>query len=224
VSRQVAARRIRDSMRKQAQRQRAVVRATVVNKKPLKVELLDGDLILEDEEDFDVSATLTASRAKFAVGDTVLLHEEQGTYILFSVAATGSFGGGGGDDEPAAPVTLTMTETLTFIVGSELGVGLRIPPLFLSRGAREVKEINEVFISVNHGTGSVSVDVGTTKDASDVVAGLSCAADASDAVVLSPTIPFAHGQRIWARVVAASGEPIGLSLGLVVNNLVTSNT
>ncbi|MET0604181.1 MAG: hypothetical protein ABW167_19510 [Baekduia sp.] len=84
-----AAKAIHTAARKHVDRRQSVLRSQVVNVEPLQLELLGGDLILDIDDDFDLTVSLKTyvDDVGLQQGDTVLLHHEQGTYLAFDAVA-----------------------------------------------------------------------------------------------------------------------------------------
>jgi len=106
VSRQKLAAAIRDHARAQAERVRPVQRARVLRAKPLKLELLSGDEILEEDENLDVTSSLNTyiERVGLDKDDTVLVIGVDGDFTAFDVIAEEVPGGGGNGSGEPGPV------------------------------------------------------------------------------------------------------------------------
>jgi hypothetical protein len=87
MTRQVLARKIRDTAREQAERSQRIFRAEVTRLSPLQCSLLNADRVLDVEDDFDLTGTLRGWLVDhpLVLGDTLMLHREAGHYAAFDV-------------------------------------------------------------------------------------------------------------------------------------------
>lgn len=87
MSRQVSAVRMNAKMREHAEAAQRTMRANIVTLAPLTVDVESSGLLLSEDDDFNLSATvrLLIKTVPLKVDDTVLLHRESGTYVLFDV-------------------------------------------------------------------------------------------------------------------------------------------
>lgn len=85
-----AATAIHRAARKHVDRRQAVLRSQVVKVSPLQLELLGGDLILDIDDDFDLTVGLQryVDETGLQPGDIVLLHHDQSTYLAFDAVAS----------------------------------------------------------------------------------------------------------------------------------------
>lgn len=86
---QKTARRIRDHAHRQAERAQRTIRAKVSKLDPLTLEPFDDAFgnVLEIDDDFDLTAWMKFYDARYgiAVGDTALLHRNDGHFAFFDV-------------------------------------------------------------------------------------------------------------------------------------------
>lgn len=119
-----AAVRIHDVAKEAALRHRNVVRGVVLRAKPLRVELLRTDEVLEDDE-LDLTQWVKFYEAKVGIarGDEVMLLRERGEWTIIDVASDSDLAA----FEPSEPEASAYVETFT-ATGSDTithGLGTR---------------------------------------------------------------------------------------------------